>query len=173
VVVIPAEVAAQWFGTRSSSGVAVPPGWTWGNSGGPVCDYDRACDVNPIERTEYGGFGWIDVNGRPALVLDAEVTTLFVKEGDGGHIVRNSVGEEASELPTAVDDAKWHAFGHATIDLEDGRLFMFDSAYPGAADPDAIDADDGVGVIDLGKGTWSVTFATSKDGVDFVRFRRA
>lgn len=50
---------------------------------------------------------------------------------------------------------------------------MFDSAYPGAEDPAAIDADDGVGVIELGAGKWNVTFATSKDGVDFVRFRRA
>jgi len=91
-------------------------------------DYDRGCDCKPIERTEYGGFGWVDVEGTPAIVLDAEVTTLFVKESDGGYIVRNSVGEEASELPTAVDDSKWHTFAHATIELEDGRLFMFDFA---------------------------------------------
>lgn len=173
VVVVPAEIAAHWFGTRPPPGVPVPPGWKWGKSGGPVCDYDRACDCKPIERTQYGGFGWVDVEGTPAIVLDAEVTTLFVKESDGGYIVRNSVGEEASELPTAVDDSKWHSFGHATIELADGRLFMFDSAYPGAEDPAAIDADDGVGVIELGAGKWNVTFATSKDGVDFVRFRRA
>ena len=129
--------------------------------------------MSPVESTEYGGFGWVDVQGAPALVLDAEVTTIFVKASDGGYIVRNSVGEDASEDPTSVDDGKWHTFGNATIDLADGRLFMFDSAYPGAADPEAIDADDGVGVIELGKGKWDVTFATSKDGVDFVRFRRA
>lgn len=173
VIVVPAEVAAQWYGTSPSPGAVVPLGWTWGKSGGPVCDYDRACDVSPIERTEYGGFGWLDVGGRPALVLDAEVTTIFVKDGDGGYIVRNSVGEDASERPTDVDDARWHSFGHATIELGDGRLFMFDSAYPGAADPAAIDADDGVGVIELGAGKWAVTFATSDGGVDFVRFRRA
>lgn len=113
------------------------------------------------------------MGGRPGLVLDAEITTIFVKEGDGGYIVRNSVGEDASELPADVDDARWHVFGHATIELVDGRLFMFDSAYPGAADPAAIDANDGVGVIELGAGTWAVSFATSDGGVDFVRFRRA
>lgn len=173
VVVVPAEVAAHWFGTRPPPGAVVPAGWTWGKSGGPICDYDRACDVAPIERTSYGGFGWVDVHGRPALVLDAEITTIFVKESDGGYIVRNSIGEDASELASAVDDGKWHDFGFTTIDLQDGRLFMFDSAYPGDADPDAIDADDGVGVIDLGPGTWRVSFATSPQGVDFVRFRRA
>ena len=168
-----AESAAHWFGTRPPPGAVVPPGWTWGTSGGPVCDYDRACDVTPLERTEYGGFGWIEVHGKPALVLDAEITTAFVKESDGGYIVRNSIGEEASELASAVDDAKWHTFGHATIELGDGRLFMFDSASPGGAEPDDIDADDGVGVIELGSGKWNVTFATSKQGVDFIRFRRA
>jgi hypothetical protein len=49
---------------------------------------------------------------------------------------------------------------------------MFDSAYPGAAKPEAITAHDGVGVIQLGPGRFTITCATNSDEVDFIRFRR-
>lgn len=169
IVVIPAELAEHWRGTRPPAGAVVPEGWRWGKSGGPVCDYDRACDPPTLTRTSYGGFGWVDVNGVPVLVLDAEIQTDFVADAEGGILVRNSVGKGAE----GFEGIEWQEVGPASFDLKDGRLFMFDSASPGAADPEAIDADDGVGVIDLGKGRWKVSFGTNAKKIDFVRFRRA
>jgi len=172
VLVIPAETAAAWRGTEPPVGAQVPPGWKWGASGGPVCDYDRACDPMDLASTGFGGFGWLEVDGKPALVLDAEVTTTWLAEDGGGTLMRVSTDESDTD-PDAVPADAWRPFPVGEVELTDGRLFMFDSAYPGAADPAAIDAHDGVGVIELAPGRWSITCATNADEVDFVRFRRA
>lgn len=172
VLVIPAETAAAWRGTSPPIGAEVPAGWQWGASGGPVCDYDRACDPRDASSTGYGGFGWLEVDGKPALVLDAEITTVWVAEADGGTLVRSAIDESDLD-PDAVAAEAWRPFPVAELDLTDGRLFMFDSAFAGDADPAAIEAHDGVGVIELAPGRWSVTCASNDDEVDFVRFRRA
>jgi len=172
VIVLPAESAAAWRGTEPPLGAAVPPGWTWGSAGGPECDYDRACAPQGFMGTPYGGFGWLDVGGKPALLLDAEIVTVWLAEPGGGTIVRAQI-EEASRDPASIGDGDWKPFPAATVDLADGRLFMFDSAFPGAAQPEAIAAHDGVGVITLEPGRWSITCASSADEVDFIRFRRA
>jgi hypothetical protein len=113
----------------------------------------------------------VEVAGIPVLVLDAELPTRFVADPEGGHLIRGGV-EGSSEQPAAVPAELWHDVGPSTIDLADGRLFMFDSAFRGAADPEAITAHDGVGVIELGPGRWRLSFASTADEVDFVRLRR-
>lgn len=171
VIALPAETAAAWRGTNPPIGAQVPPGWTWGGLGGVECDYDRACAPQDSTPTPYGGFGWIEVGGKPALIFDAEILTVWVSEPGGGTLVRSSI-EEANSSPESVPDADWKPFPIATLELDDGRLFMFDSAFPGAATPEAISAHDGVGVIPLGPGRFTIACATNSDEVDFIRFRR-
>ncbi|MEQ1507391.1 MAG: hypothetical protein ABMB14_34500, partial [Myxococcota bacterium] len=98
-----------------------------------------------------------------------ELVTTFLADPDGGYLIRGEV-EGPSSDPTRVPADRWRELG--TIDLVDGRLFVFDSASDGAADPEAIPADDGVAVAALGPGRWTVWVAAN-DHVDFARFRRA
>ncbi|MFD7630755.1 Imm21 family immunity protein [Streptomyces sp. NPDC059851] len=172
IIVVPAETTEHWRGTLPPVGVQVPEGWTWGAAGGPECDYDRACDPPVSETTPFGGFGWVDVQGRPALVLDGETVTWFEADCEGGTLVRSSI-DETEDDPKRISESNWRSIGVDVISLADGRLYMFDSAYPGAADPERIDADSGVGVIELGPGRWKVDFATNANEIDFVRFRPA
>jgi hypothetical protein len=172
VIAVPAESAGAWRGTLPPIGAVVPEGWRWGSSGGPVCDYDRACDAQGI-RTGYGGFAWLEVGGRPALILDAELVTVFVADADGGYILRGGDIDGPHADPATVPADGWKAMAPETIELTDGRLFLFDSAFAGDPDPAAITAHDGVAVAELGPGAWRVEFATNEHEVDFVRFRRA
>ncbi|MGG8407160.1 hypothetical protein ACM614_11310 [Streptomyces sp. 12297] len=172
VVVVPAEAAEHWRGTLPPVGVAVPEGWTWGDPDGPECDYDRACNPPVSEGTPYGGFGWVEVQGRPVLILDGETLTWFAADQKGGVLVRCPI-DEADDDPEKIPASAWHSVGAGVIRLTDGRLYMFDSAYGGAADPGGIRAHGGVGVIELGPGCWRVDFATNAGEVDFVRFRPA
>nr|WP_168724491.1 Imm21 family immunity protein [Streptomyces sp. A1547] len=172
VIVIPAEAAEHWRGTLPPVGAEVPDGWTWGVSGGPECDYDRACDPPVSEITPIGGFGWVDVQGQPALILDSEAPTWFTADSEGGFLVRPSF-DGADEDPGSVPARDWRFVGVDIVSLADGRLFMFDSAFDGAADEERIRADEGVGVIKLWAGRWRVEVATNADEVDFVRFRPA
>ncbi|MET7397563.1 hypothetical protein ABZS66_29165 [Dactylosporangium sp. NPDC005572] len=172
IIVVPAELAGHWRGTSPPVGAVVPQGWTWGDANGPECDYDRACDPPVFEGTPYGGFGWVDVQGRPVLVLDGEILTWFEADSAGGVLVRSSIGEAAAD-PAKVPAGSWRSVGVDVITLTDGRLYMFDSAAEGAADPARIRANDGVGVVTLGAGRWQVDVATDADEVDFIRFRRA
>ncbi len=169
ILVVPAETAASWLGTRPPPGADVPPGWNWGDAGGVECDYDRACSPRDFESSPYGGFGWVEVDGKPALILDGEILTVWLAEPDGGTLVRCS-SDEGSRDPASVTD--WNLFPAAELTLADGRLFMFDSAFAGAADPAAISAHDGVGVIELAPGRYSLTCASNPDETDFIRFRR-
>lgn len=168
MLVVPAEHAAGWRGTSPPPAAVVPPGWTWGAAGGPVCDYDRACDPPQPHGTPYGGFAWLAVGAGRALILDGELATVFAADADGGVIARGGSGE----VPAALAAVAWRALEPALLTLTDGRLFMFDAAFPGAADPTAIAAHDGVGVIELGPGAYVVEIATTADETDLVRFRR-
>jgi hypothetical protein len=168
VIAVPAEAAAAWRGTLAPIGAVVPAGWQWGKSGGPLCDYDRACDA-AYHRTRYGGWAWLEVGGRPALVLDAELVTVFLADGAGGYLIRGETEGPAADPATVPEDAWGDAL---EITLRDGRLFLFDSAFAGNEDPEAILAHDGVGVAALGAGAWVVSFASNDAGADFVRFRR-
>lgn len=175
IVVIPAELAAQWRGVLAPVGAVVPPGWTWGDAGGPECDYDRACDPPVKTVTGYAGFGWVAVGDQSVLILDAEIPTFFEATATGGYLVRHGAHpDEADADPTHVPEEAWHQLGDVeAITLVDGRLFMFDAAGTGAADPAEAHANDGVGVITLGPGRYRIEVATTPQEMDFVRFTRA
>lgn len=172
VILLPAEVASEWRGTQPPRGAKVPKGWSWGKSGGPVCDYDRACDGGDDRvSTARGGIGWLDVGKGRGIVLDAELVSVWLPTMDGGIVVRGPDvdGSAPEAVAKLVPKTGWKKLG--TLELEDGRLFLFDSAASGAAEPGGIEADDGVAVAEPGKGEYELTWATKKHD-DFVRFAR-
>jgi len=155
VLVVPAEAAAAWRGTDHG-------------------DYDRAC--NPTEHTnlDYGAIGGVTIGDHHAIALDLELLTTFLSTSNGGVILRNyeesPITREIAEqhVKDAKDWAKWGK----PLSLTDGRLFLFDSAFPGAADPTQIEADEGVLVADLGAGTYAIDIAVT-EGAELIRLTRA
>lgn len=171
VIAIPAELAAAWRGTHAPIGAQVPPGWTWGKSGGPVCDYDRACDGGREQvMLGHSALAWLEVGDGKALVLDAELNTVWIPEENGGVIARGGV-DGSAQTRDLIPTSGWEDFP-ATLVLRDGRLFMFDSAFKGAADPSEIEADDGVAVGKPGPGTYSLSVATAGSNA-FIRLTRS
>lgn len=172
VVLLPAELAPSWGGTNAPKGAKVPAGWTWGKSGGPTTDYDRALEPNALQETARGSLGWLDVAGGKALVLGDEQTTVWLPTDDGGVVVRGPdvSADDADAVRDSVPTKGWKDYVDA-LTLKDGRVFLFDSAFPGAAKPEAIEADDGVAVGEPGPGTYAVSFAQSGT-TDFIRLSR-
>lgn len=133
LIAVPAEWAKSWCGTEASPGTRVPEGWEWsGNDDDPVrTDYDRACGrLRARHVSSYGGVGLVRVGEGDALVFQAPTDTTFVELPDGGAFLRNVAFASARVARAAVDAApKWKKT-RAEISLKDGRLFVFDSAYP-------------------------------------------
>ena len=175
VIGIPAELAVVWRGTLPPVGVAVPAGWTWGTAGGPVCDYDRACDhIENRVATPYGGFGSVAVDSGLALIFECELSTTWVPTAEGGIVVRHALPEslaEALELIAAVPTAVWKPWP-GQITLRDGRIFFFDSAMEGASDPSKIAASDGTAVGAPGPGVYAISTATDTDENDYIKLTR-
>lgn len=172
VIVIPAELAHLWRGTLPPLGAVVPDGWTWGASGGPICDYDRACDPTDRQPTANGGFASLAIGPGQALILDGELVTTFLPHGPGAGILTRGDSDEQPADPAALPESAWRDCPLSTWTLTDGRLFMFDSAFAGDGDPARIAAFDGVGVIDLGPGRYQLTVASDPHEVDYVRIHR-
>lgn len=154
VLVIPAELACMWGGLDSG-------------------DYDRACSPLDHRLLDYGALGWVPVGSARALVLDLELLTAYLPTPSGGVFLRNYAsdpltGSEARAMIAAVDE--WSPWGD-TMSLEDGRLFAFDAAVPGAVEPDAIEAEEGVIVASLGVGRYAIHVALLK-GVELIRLSR-
>ena len=178
VIVVPSELAAAWRGTDPPIGVEVPEGWTWGR-GDIECDYDRACEprgLSDYDSTPYGGVGWLKVADGAALILDCEIMTAFLPTADGGYVIRNYEEEELDEASAQryVDEADAAGWRELSLEwvLTGGALYLFDSAYPGAAEAGAIEAADGVGVGSIAPGTYRVAVATTPDEMDVIRIRR-
>ncbi|MFO0614241.1 MAG: Imm21 family immunity protein [Polyangiaceae bacterium] len=161
ILVIPSDLSPLWRGTSPPVGAAVPPGWTWG-TGGVVCDYDRACD-DVEDPFDVGATvaGTLPVGSGRALVLDGELSTAALPWGDGVMIVRTPPfdTEEAARAALAtVDPAAFSTSAHV-LETSGGRLFVFDSAYEGAAAAADIGADGGVLDVPLAPGRYRVDHA--------------
>lgn len=172
VVLLPAEVAAAWRGTLAPPGATVPPGWTWGKRGGPKTDYDRALEPNDAKQTARGGYGWLPVGSGRALIFSDELTTVWLPTGDGGVVVRGPdvSGATPAKVRDSVPKDGWTTYLEG-VRLEDGRVFLFDSAAAGADEPMDITANDGVAVGKPGPGTYAVSCA-HVGNTDFFRFTR-
>ena len=154
ILVVPAELASAWYGTETD-------------------DYDRACNPRDHTNLEYGAIGAVLIEGMSVIVLDFELITSFIPTADGGVILRNYEDSpfniEATEaFISATND--WTDWGEP-LNLQDGRLFLFDSAFSGAQDPNYIEADEGVIVASLGAGRYTVSFAVT-EGVELIRLTR-
>ena len=177
VIALPLEIAALWRGIDPPDGADVPEGWSWGDGGDVRCDYDRACeDGRDAIATEYGGLAWLPVGDGTALVLDGELMTAILSTDDGAVILRNYEEGEleadaARRYLELVAEGDWKPLPR-DIELRDGHLVVFDSAYAGASDPDDIAADDGVAVAAVEPGTYAVQVATVDGAVDLIRLRR-
>jgi len=133
LIALPAEVAEKWRGTDAPEGVAVPPGWEWGgNDDDPIrTDYDRACGkLRARHQSSYGGIGLLKVGDGDALVFLCPTDTTFLPLADGGVFLRNVPFASASAAKKALETApKWKKT-RIEIALRDGRIFLFDAAYP-------------------------------------------
>lgn len=100
LIVLPLEIAHHWRGISPPPGVAASEGWIWGQPDGPVCDFDRACQVDDY-------VGMVDVGPGVGLVLgDDPMATTFLPSGDGGILLRWGYAEGVNEFWQAVDRAK-------------------------------------------------------------------
>lgn len=171
VIAIPAELAPLWRGVLAPLEVTPPPSWSWGDACDFLCDYDRICEPDLYTSpTDYGGLGFIQVGDGQALALDCEILTEAVLRDDGCFIVRNPVDELPTErILAAASGQGFRPVGE--LSLQDGRLFIFDSAFEGYANPEAIEADDGVVVIAPGPGRYQVLLS-SPEGRDVIQLRR-
>ncbi len=178
VIGIAAELAVKWRGTLAPIGAVVPPGWTWGTAGGPVCDYDRACDkIEHRVAMPSGGFGSVPLDGGVALVFEGPLNTSWVPTDDGGVVIRNVDDDEsvagAQKLIAAIPAAKWKAWP-GTITLRDGRICFWDSAMEGAADPKKIPTNDtGLAMGTPGPGTYKISTAVDDEEHEYVKLTRA
>ena len=154
VLAVPAELASGWGGVANG-------------------DYERACQADDHTSLDYGAVGTVTVGTGWALALDLELMTAFLQTSSGGVIIRNyeddPLEEDAAQAMVAGVDT-WTAWGRP-LRLSDGRLFLFDSACPGAADPDEIEAEEGVIAADLGPGEYALHIAVS-DGLEFIRLTK-
>ncbi len=182
VIGMPAELAGKWRGTLAPIGAVVPPGWSWGTPGGPVCDYDRACEqIEQRVAMPYGGFGSIPLDGGIALVFEGPLNTNWVPTAEGGVIVRNLEDHErfgegalagAEEIVAAVPAADWTPWP-GTITLRDGRICFWDSAMEGADDPSKIRKNDtGLAIGTPGPGTYQIATAVDDAEHELVKLTR-
>jgi hypothetical protein len=153
VLLLPAELAASWTG-----------------AGGQ--DYERACAPDGYVQTKRGGVGTLSVGTGMGIVLSEELTTMWLPTADGGVVVRGPEvsGMTAREARKSLPKAGWKVVAPA-LELNDGRVVLFDAAAAGAADPLSIDADPEPIVVDVGAGTYDVSRA-QKGLDDFVRLVR-
>ena len=182
VIGIPAELAGKWRGTLAPIGAVVPPGWSWGTAGGPVCDYDRACDkIEHRVAMPQGGFGSVPLDGGIALVFEGPLNTSWVPTAEGGVVVRNIDDEErfgpeavagALKLVAAVPATRWNPWP-GTITLRDGRICFWDSAMEGADDPSKIHKrDTGLAIGTPGAGTYKISTAVDDADHEYVKLTR-
>jgi Immunity protein 21 len=172
VIALPAEIAHLWRGTLSPVDAEVPEDWTWGD-GDIICDYDLACD-EAKDRVSFGYdvFGWLPVGESRALVFTAEQEITFIPEKAGGVISGNFDDLKSLEsLIKTVQPGDWKLYSQ-TINLNDGRLFLFDSACKGEQEPEEIEADDDVVVAQLSPGTYKIFHYNTKNSIGLVRLEK-
>ena len=175
LIVLPAEVAEHWRGTWPPPGAAVPEAWSWGDPGGPVCDYDRACAVR-------GCLGMVAVGPGFGLVLgDEPLATTFLPTPEGGVFARWSGADEGTDPRHLLDSPpapRWKATRHR-LEVGPGGIIVIDSAYPGDRTPGwrpPYPAETNRLVLPLGPATYRVRYSDHRPDdrthFDLVELRR-
>lgn len=126
LIVVPVEVARHWRGDEAIWPLTGGLGMIW-EAVRNDSDYGRACRVD-------GYLGVLDVGPGSCLILgDDPMQTTYLRTNDGGLIVRWSFAECEEDVVTAarsVPEDTWEKTTHR-IEIADGGLLIFDSAYPG------------------------------------------
>ena len=133
VLAIPAEQLKDWRGTLAPKGVRAPPGWAWGDRGGPACDYDRACGKREqvVQLGAVDSLATIPVGRARALVLESATTTTFARLDEGGVLVRGTTIRIEQAREAIALAKKWKKTPHLWT-LPSGRFHLLDSAMSGS-----------------------------------------
>ncbi len=154
VVLVPTEIAAEWLGI------------------GDEDFYARYLERSTkVRRTEYGGFSTMPLAGSKVLLFEGEVHTTWLKEPDGGTLIREGCAltrARARKLVASVPAKAWKGFTKLT--LGDGRFIVVDSALA-TNDLASIDTSNGIVKAKLDPGTYQVDVA-ALGGIDLARLRR-
>ncbi len=154
VVLVPTEIAAEWLGIGDDKFYA---------------QYlERS---SKVRRTEYGGFSTMPLAGSKVLIFAGEIHTTWLKEPDGGTLIREGCPHtvaRARKLVASVRATAWKGFTKLT--LIDGRFVVVDSAMA-TNDLATIDTSNGLVKAKLDPGTYQVDIA-ALGGIDFARLRR-
>ncbi len=178
LLIIPATLAAAWRGTDPpldpARARACAPGWSLPEA---PSDYDRAgLDLDDVHVEEYESCGSLAVGDGRALVLDGETSTTGVGGPDGAVLLRGvavATVADAHALIAQLDaEAAWRPTA-LRLDVGAGGLLAFDAAFPGAADPAAIAADQGVLHLALAPGRYAIRCAAGPARRYALRFTRA
>jgi hypothetical protein len=126
LILVPVEVALHWRGTDGigpSSKVKV----SWGEDDFSGTDYGRACGVDDY-------LGVLACGPGDCLILgDEPMQTTFLPMKDCGLIVRwmwAECEEDVLRAVRSVPENVWEATPHR-LQVGEGDLLLFDSAYPG------------------------------------------
>lgn len=130
LIVIPIEIAQYWRGDvvdwQPESSFSELLESVMANS-----DYGRACSVR-------GYLGSLRIGPGNGLVLhDENMPTAFVPTHKGGLLVRWDYAENEEGVRKALHstpESIWQETEH-TLEVAEGRLLIFDSAYPGESLP--------------------------------------
>lgn len=154
IVLVPNQIAAAWHGI------------------GDEAFYAQYLERSTkVRRTEYGGFSTMALAGSKVLILEGEIHTTWLKEPDGGTLIREGCSHtraRANKLVASVPAKAWKAFTKLT--LSDGRFVVVDSALA-TTDLAAIDTSNGLVNAKLDPGTYQVDIA-ALGGIDLARLRR-
>jgi len=171
IIALPSEIAADWRGTFPPLGIEVPEGWRWGSTKPYIeCDYDRACDqYTDPQRFGYDHFGMLNVSTHKALIFTMEQVISFVRNEQGGIIIGNYREYDSINNDIAAVQAQdWNLYSH-NIELKEGKLFIFDSAFEGYANPEAIRAFENVVLAEMEPGTYSIYHHNTNDNVGMLK----
>lgn len=175
IVVIPSEYAEYWKGTNPPNGVIVPENWQWGDGSEIICDYDRACyELNDYNYEEIG-MGWLKLNDQDGICLLFDLECIaFLPQETGGVFIRGFYSEEddiqSESVQLSLDQIpieNWKIYA-ININLIEGRIFVFDSAYAGNKSENEITAFDGVLVANLKPGNYKIMYTRFND-VEYIK----
>ena len=166
VIVIPTDVIAQW---------GLNPDNEEGSYGSHP-DYDNACECEDKQFSPCGGIGWVEVGGKTALVLDAEITTQYVQVDENTgvfyrHGATDVTAQDVLDKLAEISEDVWKAFPK-DIDMSSGKFYAFDSAYAGN-DLLTGGLEDAQGMeCTITPGIYAISWVTDGDELDYIKLSR-
>ena len=163
VIVIPSNVVKNW-GLN-------PENIVGGYGSHP--DYDKACESEDNQYSPYGGIGWVEVAGKTALVLNAEITTQFIQTNKNTGIfyrqgITDITAQDILNKIAKISEEDWKAYPQE-IDLTSGKFFAFDSAYTGEELFTGYFNDAQAMECEINPGVYSIFWCTDSNEIDYIK----